>query len=129
MRRFIPPLAFALALAVMPLWSNAFAAGDIFSVGGIHVDASGPSASVAQLSAMAQGRPKAWTILYKRITKQQDWGRQPKLDDASLQRIIRSFTVKNEKRVTLSARPAEGTDHQSAINYNSLPGDVRRTSR
>ena len=55
----------------------ATAAADVFSVGGIHVDASGPSASVAQLAAMAQGRPKAWAILYKRITKQQDWGRQP----------------------------------------------------
>jgi len=35
----------------------------------------------------------------------------------------------SEKRVIPSTRSAEGTDHQSAINYNSLPGDVRRTSR
>lgn len=118
MRRFISLLAFALALATISLWSNASAAGDIFTVGGIHVDASGPSASVAQLSAMAQGRPKAWAILYKRVVKQQDWGRQPKLDDASIQRIIRAFTVKNEKRST--------TRYVADVTYTFSPEGVAR---
>ena len=100
MRRFISPLALALALAVIPLWPHAAAADDVFAVSGIHVDASGPSASVAQLAAIAQGRPRAWAILYKRVTRAQDVARQPKLDDATLQRIVRGFTAKNEKRST-----------------------------
>ncbi len=118
MRRFISPLAFALALVVIPLWPNIATAEDIFAVSGIHVDASGPSAAVAQLSAMAQGRPKAWTILYKRVTKQQDWSRQPALDDASLQRIIRTFNVKSEKRST--------TRYVADVTYTFSPEGVAR---
>src|SRR6201986_434787 len=100
MRPFTFLKAFAFALAVSSIPPGAASAEDIFAVTGIHVDASGPSASVAQNTAMAQGRPKAWAILFKRVTKQQDWGKQPNLDDAGLQRIIRPFTVKNEKRST-----------------------------
>ncbi len=118
MRRFISPLAFALAAAAILFWSNAATAADVFAIGGIHVDASGPSASVAQLSAMAQGRPKAWAILYKRITKPQDWGRLPKLDDASLQRIIRTFSVTNEKRST--------TRYVADVTYTFSPEGVAR---
>lgn len=118
MRRITYSLAFALALAVIPFWPSTATADDIFAVGGIHVDASGASASVAQLSAIAQGRPKAWAIVYKRVTKQQDWGRQPQLDDASLQRIIRTFTVKNEKRST--------TRYVADITYTFSPEGVAR---
>lgn len=118
MRRFTFLVAFALAVASVSLWSHAAFADDIFAVGGIHVDASGPSASAAQLTAMAQGRPKAWAILYKRVTKQQDWGRQPNLDDAMLQRIIRTFTVKNEKRST--------TRYVADVTYTFSPEGVGR---
>src|SRR6185312_12879678 len=98
MQRFVSPLALALAFAAA--WVLPASADDPYSVGGIHVDASAQSASAAQLAAMAQGRPRAWTVLFKRVAKQQDWGRMPHLDDASLQRIIKTFTVKNEKRST-----------------------------
>jgi len=118
MRRFQVFLAFAFALAAISLFPQAAAADDIFAVGGIHVDASGPSASVAQGTAMAQGRPKAWAILFKRVTKQPDWGRQPNLDDAMLQRIIRTFTVKNEKRST--------TRYVADVTYTFSPEGVGR---
>ncbi|HTT97949.1 MAG TPA: hypothetical protein VMF58_07855 [Rhizomicrobium sp.] len=118
MRRFHFSVAFALALAVISLFPRSAFADDIFAVSGIHVDASGPSASVAQGTAMAQGRPKAWAILYKRVTKQQDWGRQPNLDDAMLQRIIRTFTVKNEKRST--------TRYVADVTYTFSPEGVGR---
>ena len=111
-------MAFAVALAAMLLFFQPAAADDIFAVSGIHVDASGPSASVAQGAAMAQGRPKAWAILYKRVTKQSDWGRQPQLDDTSLQRIIRTFTVKNEKRST--------TRYVADVTYTFSPEGVGR---
>lgn len=116
MRRLISFLAFALALAAIPLWSAS--ADDIFAVGGIHVDASGPSATVAQLSALAQGRPRAWAILYKRVTRAQDAAKMPRLDDATLQRIIRGFTVKNEKRST--------TRYVADVTYIFSPEGVQR---
>jgi hypothetical protein len=118
MRRLFTFRALALLLAVSSFLPHATAAEDVFTVGGIHVDASGPSAAVAQLSAMAQGRPKAWAILFKRITKPQDAMRLPKLDDASLQRIIRSFSVRNERRST--------TRYVADVTYTFSPEGVQR---
>jgi hypothetical protein len=116
MQRIISLLAFALALAAISLYPAS--ADDIYAVAGIHVDASGPSASVAQLAAIAQGRPKAWAILYKRVTRAQDASKMPKLDDASLQRIVRGFLVKNEKRST--------TRYVADVTYNFSPEGVAR---
>jgi hypothetical protein len=110
-------LAFALAFAILPLLPRAAAAGDTFTVTGVHVDASGPSATVAQAAAIAQGRPKAWAILYKRIAKAQDAGRMPKPDDLSLQRMIRSFTVNNERRST--------TRYVADVTYTFSPEGVQ----
>lgn len=72
----------------------------MFTVGPVHVDASASSASVAQNIAMAQGRPKAWQTLFRRLSRQQDWSKQPQLDDTALQRIIRNFLVNNVRRST-----------------------------
>jgi hypothetical protein len=118
MRPFTFFKAFAFALAVSSVSLGSTSAEDIFAVTGIHVDASGPSASVAQNTAMAQGRPKAWAILFKRVAKQADWGRQPQLDDAALQRIIRTFTVKNERRST--------TRYVADVTYTFSPEGVGR---
>lgn len=116
MRRYLSLLALALAFAAG--LSLPARADDPFSVGGIHVDASAPSASTAQLAAIAQGRPRAWAVLFKRLAKQPDWGRQPHLDDAALQRIIRTFTVKNEKRST--------TRYVGDVTYTFSPEGVAR---
>lgn len=116
MRRYLLTLAIAFAAAaVLPLSAQA---ADPFAVPNIHVDASAQSASVAQLAAIAQGRPKAWSVLYKRIAKQADWGKQPQLDDATLQRMIRSFTVKNERRST--------TRYVGDVTYVFSPEGVAR---
>ncbi|HWA88665.1 MAG TPA: hypothetical protein VG889_01425 [Rhizomicrobium sp.] len=116
MRRIFTFLALAFAFAAA--WSLPAPAADPFTVAGIHVDASAQSASAAQLAAIAQGRPRAWAIVYKRIAKPQDLGKQPQLDDASLQRIIRSFLVKNEKRST--------TRYVGDVTYIFSPEGVAR---
>lgn len=107
-----------LAVAVAAAWVLPASADDPYAVGGIHVDASAQSASQAQLTAMAQGRPRAWSILFKRVAKQQDWGKMPQLDDAMLQRIIKTFTVKNEKRST--------TRYVADVTYTFSPEGVAR---
>ena len=71
---FIPALALALVLAT-PVHAE-----DLYTVSGVHVDASASSSAEALNLAIAQGRPKAWQILYRRLTRQQDWTRQPALD-------------------------------------------------
>ncbi|MBV8978441.1 MAG: hypothetical protein JO261_04245 [Alphaproteobacteria bacterium] len=93
-------------------------ADDLYTVGNIHVDASGISTSAARSAALAQGRPKAWTVLYRRLTHQQDWGKQPQLDDASLERLIRTFTVANERRST--------TRYVADVSYSFSPESVAR---
>jgi len=95
MHRFILCLAFLLA-AGLP----ARAADNLFTVKNVPVDATAAASVEAQTIAINGGRPKAWTILYKRLTRQEDWGRQPQLDDASIQRLIRSFDVTDERRST-----------------------------
>jgi hypothetical protein len=116
MRRFCNALALAFALAATI--AVPAAADDLFTVSGIHVDASAASSSAAQLAALAQGRPKAWAILYKRVTRAQDAARQPQLDDAQLQRIIRTFNVTGEKRST--------TRYVATVSFAFNPDAVQR---
>jgi hypothetical protein len=95
MHRFILCLAFALAAAL-----PARAADSLFTVKNVPVDATAAASVEAQTIAINGGRPKAWNILYKRLTRQEDWARQPQLDDAAIGRLIRSFDVSDERRST-----------------------------
>jgi hypothetical protein len=113
--KFIPVLAFAL------LFSAPALADDLYTVAGVHVDASGASSSEALNVAIAQGRPKAWQILYRRLTRQQDWTRQPTLDAPALVRLSRSFTPTNERRST--------TRYVADVTYMFNPDAVARTLR
>jgi hypothetical protein len=95
--RLAPILALA-CLALLPVAARA--ADPTYTVSGIHVDATAPSASAAEAIAIDQGRPKAWNILFRRIAKQTDLDKQPSLDADGLRRIARGYTVSNERRST-----------------------------
>lgn len=120
MRRhlFAPLLLVAALLLRAPVAS---AADAMFTVSGVHVDATAYSSGVAQGVAFTQGRPKAWQILYRRLTRQQDWGKQPQLDDTQLQRLIRNFQVANERRST--------TRYTAVISYYFNPAAVAKILR
>jgi hypothetical protein len=94
--RYIPALALALAF----VWSAPALADGTFTVSGVHVDASASSVVEARNAAMASGRPAAWQTLFRRLTRQQDWSRQPALDSPSLERLILSYYPTNERRST-----------------------------
>jgi len=98
MRQLLLTLIVVLAAAVAS--SQLAAAGDPFTVSGIKVDATAQSAVEAQTKAINSGRAKAWQTLYRRLTKQQDWGRQPPLDDATLQRLVRSYQARDQRSST-----------------------------
>src|SRR5882672_6866797 len=90
-------------LAALGLGTPAMAAPappDLFTVSGVKVDASAESAIAARDLAMTQGRPAAWTKLYRRLTAASMWAKQPQLDDNALLRLIRSFEVAGERRST-----------------------------
>ena len=106
-------------LLVLAVGSFAAAHADAtFEVSGIHVDGSGPSTSEARMSAIASGRPTAWSILFKRLTRQQDWARQPALDAATLQKMVIGYFPVNERRST--------TRYVAEITYTFNPEMVAR---
>ena len=117
MRRLFPALFLLFAALALP----SSASDATYTVSGVHVDASGYSSGAAQSIAFVQGRPKAFQILFRRLTRQQDWDKQPALDDVQLQRLIRNFQVSDERRST--------TRYTAVISYNFNPAAVARVLR
>lgn len=93
----------------------------LYTVSGVHVDASAASSSEALNAAMAQGRAKAFQTLYRRLTRQADWARQPPLDLPGLLRLSRGYTVANERRST--------TRYVADVTYTFNPDAVARLLR
>jgi hypothetical protein len=109
------------ALCALMLASLSARAADPFTVKGIHVDATGTTATEARNKALAMGRPLAWTKLYRSLVPQAAWGKQPKLNDFQLQHIIRSFEVANERR--------SNTRYIADLTYIFSPNEVRKLLR
>src|SRR5882762_1388650 len=99
----------------------AAAQDSLYTVSGIHVDATASSSTEAMNAAISQGRGKAFQILYRRLTRQLDWGRQPALDAAALLRISRGYNISNERRST--------TRYVADVTYMFNPEGVARTLR
>jgi hypothetical protein len=94
--------------------------GDPYGVA-VPVDASAASASAAQTKAINAGRTKAWAEISHRMVPQKDWGKLPNLDDAALERLIRGYTVADEKRST--------TRYTARVTYIFNPAAVRHLLR
>lgn len=107
-----------LLVAVAPQRARA---QTLFTVSGIHVDATAASSTIAFNEAVAQGRAKAFQILYRRLTKTSDWGREPQLDLAGLVRISRGYEIANELRST--------TRYVADVTYEFNPEAVERLLR
>jgi hypothetical protein len=94
--------------------------GDPYSIA-VPVDATAASASVAQNNAINGGRARAWAALSHRVVPQKDWDKLPKLDNQGLERLIRGYTVANEKRST--------TRYMARVTYIFNPNAVRHLLR
>ena len=115
-------VSFAASVQAAPAPAPAAAqAGDLYTVNNIRVDATAESAQTARDAAMAQGRPQAWTRIYRRLTPQAMWARQPRLADAQLFRLIRSFEVAGERRST--------TRYLADVTFHFNPVAVRQALR
>lgn len=93
------------------------APADPFTVTGIAVQATAPSSVEAQTIAINSGKQRAWTAVYHRLAKQEDWSKQPVLDDQSLTRLIASYLPNNERRST--------TRYSATMTYVFSAGAVR----
>jgi hypothetical protein len=119
-KKILPLLALG-AFLLPGLILSARAADPPFTVSNVHVDASGASSTEAFNTALEEGRPRAWQNLYRRLTRQQDWPRQPELDAAALLRISRGYTIANERRST--------TRYVADVTYTFNPDAVARLLR
>lgn len=110
----------ALFLALLGSWVLApvARAENSFEIPNIHVDASAKSAEEARLAAIAAGRPLAWATLFRRLTRQSDWARQPVLDPAQLQKLVIGYSPINERRST--------TRYVADVTYTFNPEAVAR---
>ena len=93
----------------------------LYTVTGVHVDATAASSGEALNQAIAQGRAKAFQILFRRLTRQADWARQPPLDLSALLRLSRGTDITNERRST--------TRYVADVTYMFNPTAVARLLR
>jgi hypothetical protein len=94
---------------------------DQYSVIDIKVDATALSPRAARELAIAQGRPLAWSKLFRRFTAQPAWGTEPKLDERELLGLILSNDAGNERRNT--------TRYLADVTFHFNPAAVRQLLR
>ena len=116
---FLASVFAVLVLLFAPVAAQAQA--ELYTVSGIHVDVSARSSTEAFTTAIASGRPQAFQILFRRLTQQKDWTRQPNLDAAGLTRLSRGYNVANERRST--------TRYVADVTYIFNPDAVARLLR
>ena len=115
-------LLFLVLLACSMILSLPVAAQEsLYNVSNIHVDASGASSTEALNKAVAEGRSRAFQIVFRRLTRQADWGRQPVLDAQGLLRLSRGYTIANERRST--------TRYVADVTYMFNPDAIARALR
>jgi hypothetical protein len=96
-------MRYGLGLALMAVWAmsamvaGTAQAGDLYTVERLAVDAIGASPSEARDKALAQGRERAFGIIYKRLTVQAQWPSVPQLAPEELEEMVSSFAVDNER--------------------------------
>lgn len=110
-----------LALLVTLSFGAAAQPSDLWTVSNIPVDGSGASPSAAKDAAFAQGRQKAWTEVFHRITASSEWSRQPVLTDAELEPMIKSFDISGEKH--------SSTRYLATVTFVFNPLGVRSAMR
>lgn len=121
MMRLFRLLAPAVTAALLAIAHAPMAMADIFTVRGVPVDASGPSATAARDLAIPTGRAEAFTRLFKRLTPQAEWAKMPAVDEATLDDLITAFEVKNER--------SSSTRYLADITYSFNPDKVRTLLR
>lgn len=83
----------ALWLLAGPAW----AAGDVYRVSGVPVDATADNASAAKNAALEAGQKAAFERLLKRLAPRGEWQRLPSAEETGAQSYVRSFQVENER--------------------------------
>lgn len=70
---------------------------DVFTVRNVAVDAKAASAAEARATALATGKREAFTRLFRRLTRSQDYAKMPTISGHTLEDLIDSFEIGNER--------------------------------
>ncbi len=89
---------FLAALAVLLPGEPAAAKVDLYTVQGVSVDESAPSAAEAKQAAMADALATAFDALLRRLTLRRDHGRLPEPEPAVLEAAMRQVQVLEERQ-------------------------------
>jgi len=91
---------FALVLAIFLFAASRACAADPFTVSGINVDATAANAIDAQIQAMADGQVAAASVLFNRLTLEQERAANPlpELTQETVTRLIRALEPSKERR-------------------------------
>lgn len=108
-------LSLAFVIAGHPRLAHAV--GDIFTVNGVPVDASGETTSQARDIALDQGRTKAIRALFERLVPQSYWDMLPQKSGADILYLERGFQVSNEK--------SSSTRYLADVTYSFVPEKIR----
>ncbi len=84
----------ALVLTVVPRAKASPA--DPFTVANVPVDVTAASAAIARLQAISKGQRDAYGILLHRLTLKSDWTALPKVNDETLENLVRSIEINDE---------------------------------
>lgn len=90
---------------------------DAFTVSAVPVDATAADATAAREAARLAGERQAFQTLLQRLTRAADRGRLPKASDATLNNVIASFEVANERH--------SGVRYLANYTYHFRPDAVR----
>ena len=101
--------------------SLAAAAGNVFMVSNIAVDATSDGAAQARDIAIAQGQRIAYQELLHRLTRRADWDRLPSADSVQLADLVLGYEVTEEQ--------SSSTHYLAKITYTFKPAAVRSLLR
>ncbi len=110
-----------LALISLALPGAALAAGNVFTVSNVAVDATSNGAAQARDIAIAQGQRIAYQELLQRLTRHDDWGRLPSADAVQLSNLVLGYEVTQEK--------SSSTHYIARITYSFKPAAIRSLLR
>jgi hypothetical protein len=96
-------------------------AKDLWTVSDVAVDGTGTSPSAAKETALAKGRQRAWTDMYRRLAPFAEWSKQPPLTDEALEPLVRSFDISNERH--------SSTRYLATVTYLFNAANVRDVLR
>lgn len=108
-------------LCLAPVSSALAQAIDLWTVTNVAVDATAVSPSAAKENALAKGRQKAWTDVFRRLTPTAEWSSQPPVADLELEPLVKSFDISGEKH--------SSTRYLATVTYVFIAAGVRAQLR